>query len=102
MNGADWKHSLETFEIAFFEHAPGARRNIIQLFPQVPDKQKAWEDLVVLTAKMMVYEDYRLRHCMPLILSSAFPLVPNKEKAWLDIIRLVDFKDSQVDRKLKK
>ena len=39
---------------------------------------------------------------MPLILSSAFPLVPNKEKAWLDIIRLVDFKDSQVDRKLKK
>ena len=101
MNGENWKRSLETFEIAFFEHAPGARHNIIQLFPQVPDKQKAWEDLVALTAKMVINEDYRVTNCMPLIFSLVFPLVPDKEKAWLEITRLVDFKDSQVDRTIK-
>ena len=101
MNGEDWTRSLETFEIAYFEYAPGVRRNIIQLFPQVPDKQRAWEDLVALTAKMVIEGDYRVRHCMPLIFSLAFPLVPNKEKAWLDITRLVDFKDSKADRIIK-
>lgn len=97
----NWKRSLETFEIAYLEYASGARRNLIKLFPQVPDKQRAWEDLVALTAKMVIEGDYRVRHCMPLIFSLAFPLVPDKKKAWLDITRLVDFKDSKADRTIK-
>ena len=101
MNDENWRRSLETFEIAYLEYAPGARRNLIELFPQVPDKQKAWEDLVALTAKMVIEGDYRVRHCMPLIFSLTFPLVPDKKKAWLDITRLVDFNDSKADRTIK-
>jgi nucleoside phosphorylase/HEAT repeat protein len=101
MSDENWKHSLEIFEIAFFEHAPGARRNIIQIFPQVPDKQNAWVDLVALTAKMVINEDYRVTSCMPLIFSLVFPLVPDKEKAWLDITKLADFEDSQAERTIK-
>lgn len=101
MSDESWKHSLEIFEIAYLEYAPGARRNLIELFPQVSDKQKAWEELVALTAKMLINEDYRVTSCMPLIFSLAFPLVPNKEKAWLDITKLVDFKDSKADKTVK-
>ncbi|MDR7664673.1 phosphorylase [Methanosarcina sp. Z-7115] len=101
MNDENWKRSLETFEIAYCEYAPGARRNVIQLFPQVTDKQKAWEELVALTAKMLINEDYRVISCMPLIFSLAFPHVPNKEKAWLDITKLVDFKESKADETVK-
>ncbi|OEU41457.1 hypothetical protein BGV40_14800 [Methanosarcina sp. Ant1] len=89
MNNEDWKHSLEIFDRAFVEVSNGARRNIIQLFPQLPDKQKAWEELVAFTAKMVINEDYRVARCMPLIFSTAFPRVPDKEKAWIDITRLV-------------
>ncbi len=101
MNEEKWKRSLEVFEIAYFEHAPGARRNIIELFPQVLDKQKAWEELVALTAKLLINEDYRVTSCMPLIFSLAFPLVPNKDRAWLDITKLVDFKESKADETVK-
>lgn len=101
MDDENWKRSLEVFEIAYFEYAPGARRNLIELFSQVPDKQRAWEDLVALTAKMVIEGNSRLRHCMPLIFSLAFPLVPDKKKAWLDITRLVDFTDSKADRTIK-
>ncbi|AKB51629.1 hypothetical protein MSBRW_2376 [Methanosarcina barkeri str. Wiesmoor] len=101
MDDENWKRSLEIFEIAYLEYAPGARRNVIQLFPHVPDKQKAWEELVALTAKMLIKEDYRVTSCMPLIFSLAFPLVPDKEKAWLDITKLVDFKESKADETVK-
>lgn len=101
MDDENWKRSLEIFEIAYLEYAPGARRNVIELFPQVPDKQKAWEELVALTAKLLINEDYRVTSCMPLIFSLAFPLVPDKEKAWLDITKLVDFKESKADETVK-
>lgn len=102
MNDEKWKRSLEIFEIAYLEYAPGARHNIIELFPQVLDKQKAWEELVALTAKLLINEDYRVTSCMPLIFSLAFPLVPDKEKAWLDITKLVNFKESKADETVKK
>lgn len=101
MDDENWKRSLEAFEIGYFEYAPSARRNLIELFPQVHDKQEAWEDLVALIAKMVINGDYRVTSCMPLILSLAFPLVPNQEKAWLDITRLVDFKSIESDPNIK-
>ena len=61
-------------------------------FSDVPDKSKAWHDLIKLTKD----ENSDVRRGAALALRTAFGQVPDKNQAWQDLVRLTQDEDNDV------
>lgn len=62
------------------------------LFPDIPDKLQAWQDLIKLTHE----EDIHARHNAIVSLGSAFFYMPDKMQSWDDIFPMIKEKDKGV------
>jgi HEAT repeat protein len=51
------------------------------IFPQIPDKKQAWEDLHLLTQS----EDRTVQRLAAYALGQNFPQIPDKKQAWEDL-----------------
>ena len=65
---------------------------IDSVFSDVPDKQKAWNELIKLTND----EDCGVRRNAAFVLSSVFSYVPDKKQAWNDLHKLANDEDCGV------
>lgn len=63
------------------------------IFQDVPDKEKLWEDLIILLKSSKFY-DVRIESSK--ILRSVFQYQPDKQKAWEDLRKLIFDKDDYV------
>ena len=71
-----------------------ALNQIRDSFAYLPDKEKAWKDLIRLARD----EDHDVRWGAAYALGSAFQHIPDKEAAWKDLHRLTWDEDSDVRR----
>jgi len=58
---------------------------IVSNFISLPDKKKAWNDLLSL-----IKEDYSVRQIAIKAIGQTFPYIPDKEQAWNDVLRSTD------------
>ncbi len=65
---------------------------MICVFPEIPDKQKAWDDLIKLTND----EDPYVRREAVSVLGSSLSHVPDKQKPYNDLIKLTNDEDLYV------
>jgi len=64
---------------------------LISVFPYLPDKKQAWDDLIRLTSDTAYVQELAAKG-----LGDVFPQVPHKEQAWCDLQRLLHSKDAHL------